>query len=258
MVKETKYMNVIEPSLGLFNKPNENSELETECLFGESIEILDKDKDWYYCKLLTDNYTGWVKKNGLGFYKTITHRVNTNRTFIFYKNNLKSKCIAYLPMGSQLSINKIKNDWAEINLTSKHKYRKAYVPSKHIMSVNCKVLDWVKSAEQLIYTPYKWGGRDTKGIDCSALIQLSCQTIGKHIPRNTKDQINISQKVILDLDKLRRGAVIFWEGHVGVMVDKINCLHANAYHMKTVIEPLKKINKRMAGENKIIKMVYIV
>ena len=39
------------------------------------------------------------------------------------------------------------------------------------------------------------------------------------------------------------------------MVDQVNCLHANAFHMKTVIEPLKTIIKRMGNENKILKVL---
>ena len=39
------------------------------------------------------------------------------------------------------------------------------------------------------------------------------------------------------------------------MVDKFKCLHANAFHMKTVIEPLTKIINRMNSQNKIIKML---
>ena len=65
------------------SKPSEISELETECLFGESLTILDKHKDWYYCKLLTDNYCGWVQKSNLGKMNPCTHRVVSKRTFLF-------------------------------------------------------------------------------------------------------------------------------------------------------------------------------
>ena len=33
----------------------------------------------------------------------------------------------------------------------------------------------------LINTPYKWGGRDTIGIDCSALLQLSYENYGEFL-----------------------------------------------------------------------------
>ena len=52
-----------------------------------------------------------------------------------------------------------------------------------------------------------------------------------------------------------RGFVVFWEGHVGIMVDKLNCIHANAFHMKTVVEPLKEIISRMGGKNPIKKIM---
>ena len=49
--------------------------------------------------------------------------------------------------------------------------------------------------------------------------------------------------------------MIFWKGHVGIMTDKLNCVHANAHYMKTTIEPLTKIIKRMKNEYKILKIM---
>jgi len=36
--------------------------------------------------------------------------------------------------------------------------------------------------------------------------------------------------------KLRRGDLIFWKGHVAIVRDAETIVHANAYHMATVIE----------------------
>jgi hypothetical protein len=248
-------MNVIKPSTSMKSNPTETSSLETECLFGEMLEILDQYQEWVFCKLLTDNYCGWVKKDCLGYLKNPTHRVLSTRSCIFSYKDIKSNYIDYLPLGSNLNVKKIDSDWAEIYLSDQHSYETGYVSSKHIIRVNEKVKDWVTVAEQLIGTPYKWGGRNTLGIDCSALIQLSYQPYGQNIPRNTKDQININKQIITDLSKLKRGCVVFWDGHVGVMVDKKNCLHSNAYHMKTIIEPLKDIIIRMGKEYKILKII---
>ena len=66
------------------------SGLETECLFGEVVEILDEYQDWVYCRLDTDNYCGWIKKNDLGFIEEITHKINIKRTYIYKDNNSKS------------------------------------------------------------------------------------------------------------------------------------------------------------------------
>jgi cell wall-associated NlpC family hydrolase len=93
------------------------------------------------------------------------------------------------------------------------------------------------------------------GIDCSALLQLSYQTYGKMIPRNTSEQVNLEKPNINIIDKLKRGCVIFWKGHVGIMVDKFNCIHANSYHMKTITEPLFDIIDRINKDNQIVKMM---
>ena len=235
--------------------PSKVSSLETECLFGETVEVLDKHFNWVYCKLETDNYFGWIKKNNLGKSIKTSHRVISPRSFIYKTKNLKSEIIMYLPMGSQLVVDKIKLDWAKINFFYRKTLQVGYVPSNHIVEINTKCLDWVKSAQLLEGTPYKWGGRDTIGIDCSALLQLSYQTYGESIPRNTSDQIKLNKPKVNQIDKLCRGCVIFWDGHVGIMVDRLNCIHANAYHMKTITEPLVNIFNRMGKEYQILKIM---
>ena len=162
-------------------EPNEEVSLETECLFGETVNIIDEYPEWFLCELLTDNYKGWVKKNSLGILRSSTHRVLSKRSFIFKEPNIRSSCINYIPLGSKISVINIDDNWAKITLSDKHKLSHGYVPNKHIVEINNEVVDWVKIAEQFIGTPYKWGGRDSIGIDCSALLQLSYQAYGKKI-----------------------------------------------------------------------------
>ena len=54
-------MYIIQSSTQMKTNPTESSSLETECLFGEKVEIIDEYLDWIYCKLETDNYCGWIK-----------------------------------------------------------------------------------------------------------------------------------------------------------------------------------------------------
>lgn len=247
-------MNIIKPSAELRSQPVETSLLETECLYGESIQILKEKPKWVYCRLLTDNYAGWLKKENLGNLNKCTHRVISTRSMLFSADDIKSYCISYIPMGSRLPIKEINGKWAETFLPDGSISEIGYIRSEEIVNINHKTKDWVSHAEKLIGTPYKWGGRNTLGIDCSALLQLCYQTYGEIIPRNTIDQINLKKETVKDVSKLDRGFVIFWEGHVGIMIDKINCIHANAYHMKTVIEPIDIIIER-AGKNKFIKIM---
>ena len=103
------------------SKPTEKSPLETECLFGETVDILDQCLDWVYCRLNTDNYCGWIKKDGLGKLENPTHRVIVNRSFIYREKNPKSECYFYIPLGAKLKINKIQSSWAEISFYHNNK-----------------------------------------------------------------------------------------------------------------------------------------
>jgi hypothetical protein len=45
---------------------------------------------------------------------------------------------------------------------------------------------------------------------------------------------------------LIRGDLVFWKGHVGIMTDSENLLHANAFHMRVATEPLIEAARRIA------------
>jgi cell wall-associated NlpC family hydrolase len=47
---------------------------------------------------------------------------------------------------------------------------------------------------------------------------------------------------------LRRGDLVFWKGHVGVMRDSATLIHANGFHMKVVSEPLAEARIRIAAK----------
>ena len=47
-----------------------------------------------------------------------------------------------------------------------------------------------------------------------------------------------------DLAGLRRGDLVFWRGHVGIMRNETTLLHANAHHMLVASEPLRLVRDR--------------
>lgn len=248
-------MNIIKPSAYMKLKPSSESFLETECLFGETVKILDSHLGWVYCELMTDNYRGWVQKTNIGKMEQPTHRVINIRTFIFKNADIKSEILLYLPMGANLAVKNINSDWAEICFPIDNIMTVGFVPTKHIVELKHRFTDWVQIAQNLEGIPYVWGGRDTVGVDCSALLQLAYQAYGETIPRNTSHQVLIKKKNVYQIEHLNRGCVIFWKGHVGIMIDKLNCIHANAFHMKTITEPLINIINRIDKDNQIVKMM---
>ena len=158
-------MNIINSSADMKLKPNKTSPLLTQGLFGEKVDVLDNYNEWLFCKLHTDNYCGWIKQKNLDELDQPTHRVISPRTCILAQKDVKSNFINYLPLGSQLHVVKIEENWAEILLSKKHFYKTGYVPNKHLIKINDIVKDWIAIAEQLIGTPYKYGGRDSIALD---------------------------------------------------------------------------------------------
>ena len=102
--------------------------------------------------------------------------------------------------------------------------------------------DFVAVAERFLGAPYLWGGKTVAGLDCSGLIQTAMAAAGKRIPRDTDMQEDF---FTASADTPRRGDLIFWKGHMGVMLDTSRLLHANAFHMMVAIEPLAEALARI-------------
>ena len=98
--------------------------------------------------------------------------------------------------------------------------------------------DIVDAATAFLNVPYVWGGRGGAGIDCSGLIQRGLAVAGISAPRDSDMQLAETGDMLPDDALLMRGDLIFFPGHVGIMTDGENLLHATRHHGKTVIEPL--------------------
>ncbi len=85
---------------------------------------------------------------------------------------------------------------------------------------------------------YKWGGKSFKGIDCSALVQFFFNFNNKYCPRDAKDQVKYFKKDI-NLKKIKKNDIIYWKGHVAVVISKTLLIHAYGPRKKTVIMTIK-------------------
>ncbi|HVW95125.1 MAG TPA: C40 family peptidase [Mucilaginibacter sp.] len=89
--------------------------------------------------------------------------------------------------------------------------------------------------EQWMGTPYKFGGEDRDGVDCSGLAQLLEQEVyGINIPRSTSQQINVIKRKYED--QLVEGDLVFFDydgrkfSHVGVYLQNGFYVHASSSH----------------------------
>lgn len=66
----------------------------------------------------------------------------------------------------------------------------------------------ITTAKSYIGTPYKYGGTTRVGMDCSALLYHSYYSVGIQLPRMSKDQAKIGQKV--KMKDLKEGDMLFF------------------------------------------------
>ena len=78
--------------------------------------------------------------------------------------------------------------------------------------------------------PYRLGGADTRGFDCSGLVQYVFAINGLGLPRVVRDQYRYGTPV--DLDALEPGDLVFFEtagddvSHVGIAIGGDKFVHA--------------------------------
>src|SRR3954454_17344642 len=113
-----------------------------------------------------------------------------------------------------------------------------YVPRQHVGSIDVRAGDFVAVAERFVGTPYLWGGKSSFGIDCSGLVQVALNAAGASCPRDSDMQQDRLGRALnpAESNRLQRGDLIFWKGHVAIARDADSIVHANAHHMQTTIE----------------------
>ena len=94
-------------------------------------------------------------------------------------------------------------------------------------------LDVVAEARSVMGTPYRWGGADANGFDCSGLIQFAYRTVGIALPRRSVDQARHGRSVPLEVGSLAPGDLLaFGSGpggpvtHIGLYVGGGRFIHS--------------------------------
>ncbi len=208
---------------------------ETQLVFGEVFDVSEEKDGWCKGACGHDGYTGYIDSQYLSKdITTPTHIVTSARSNIYRDDSIKSPLISTLSFGSLLTLIEETEKYARLDTGE-------WIYKKDIAVGNSKDTDYVATALKFLETPYFWGGRSGFGIDCSGLVQVALARAGIPAPRDTEQQISEIGKAV---DTPQRGDIVFFPGHVGIMVDDDHILHANGFHMKVTVEPLKIVTER--------------
>lgn len=237
---EGRALQVIEASAPLRRAPDASAALETEALFGEMVTIYDEAEGWAWVELERDGYVGYLPRAALGAPEKPTHRVSALRTHAYPAPNIKHPPRMALSLGALLTVARREGDFVATG-------DGRYLWARHVAPLEADESDFVAVAERFLETPYLWGGRTSEGIDCSGLVQTALAAAGAKAPRDSDMMEAGLGEPLPPGAALKRGDLVFWKGHVGIMRDALTLLHANGWHMKVVSEPLAEARARIAA-----------
>jgi cell wall-associated NlpC family hydrolase len=237
---------VVAPLCDLRRSPRGDAPLDSQILCGDEVLVFEETEGWAWMQSLRDSYVGYGPSSVLGpCGDEPDHVVVAARSFVFPGPDLKLPPTACHSMGARLAV----VEFVETRGTHYGILRSGEaMAAAHLVAVEGHEADFVAAAERLVGTPYLWGGTSGFGIDCSGLVQLAMRMAGKTVLRDTYMQAaSIGAEIDAgdDFSRLERGDLVFWTGHVGIMLDEAAMIHANAHTMNVAVEPLAQALERI-------------
>jgi len=236
------------PVGNIYLKPDSNSEVVSQILYGEKFKVLSKRKNWLQIKTYYDNYIGYIRIDK--FLKTFKP---TNKIFKLKSRIFKKKGKKFLQTENFLFFG------SGVSVISKNKNFLEFEKNKWIKNIDAKKIDhfeknFIKILKLFLNTKYLWGGKTFRGIDCSALIQIFFYYNRIFFPRDSKDQMRYCKKKLNK--ELTKGKIIFWKGHVAYRFNKNELIHAYGPKKRVLLMNVHKTIEKIFNDTG-LKPIYI-
>lgn len=219
----------------LWHRPGDG--MDKEVVHGEPITVIARQDDYCFVQCGTDGYVGYLEASTLGPPVTPTHRVTARSSHVYAEPDFRSRVLDGRSFNSLEAVTETEGRFALGGA--------GWLPLQHLTPLDEPPDDPAELALRFLHTPYVWGGSTGWGVDCSGLVQAALLACGRACPRDSDMQAAEVGAVLAPDEPLRRNDLVFWRGHVGIMVDGETLLHANAHHMRVACEPLAGAEARI-------------
>ena len=221
-----------------------------ELVFGEGFTALDWRGPMAFGFAARDGHVGWVEAAALWpDAPAPTHRLNARHSYAKATPELKTRDeVLWLSQGARVTVTGTQGAWSRIATLGEDGPRPLWLPSVHLAPVDHPEADPVEVATLFLGTPYLWGGNSSFGIDCSGLVQAACLACGIPCPGDSDQQEQELGHALPEGTAPQRGDLLFWAGHVALVVDGETLIHANAHYMAVAHEGITETIERIAAQ----------
>ena len=227
------------PAASIRRSPQAGAEQVDQLLFGEIFDVLEAQDGWAWGQARRDGYVGHVALNHLGEAAAPpTHRVGALRAYAFAEPSIKAPPVGLYSLNALVVVEGREGRFARAA-------GGGWFVESQLAPIGGFETDLAGVAERYLGAAYQWGGRESLGLDCSGLVHAAALACGLACPRDT-DQQALAGRPIPEA-ALTRGDLVFWRGHVAIMLDAQRMIHANAFHMAVAIEPLAEAVARIGA-----------
>ncbi|UFK98807.1 C40 family peptidase [Kaistella faecalis] len=189
-------------------EPAHQSEMVSQILYGESVDVLEINGSFSKIRMHFDQYEGWVDTKQISEINAtdlaIRNTIIITETFRFYDLEVGK---TLLSVGSEI----FSDDENVIVPASRERIS--------------------ETVYMFLNVPYLWSGRSFFGIDCSGLTQLVYKINGISLPRDAHQQAE-NGRVLDFIEESQPGDLAFFENtdgkisHVGIMLEDQKIIHA--------------------------------
>lgn len=228
---ECEMRSVAAPVANLLTAPN--GALDRQLVHGEGFCVLEETGGFAFGYAVPSGFVGYVAVGDLREALSPTHRVATLGAHVYPSRSIKTVPVTALPFGATVAAADHGDGFWQV--------ADGFVPEQQLVPADQFEPDTAATALRFLGVPYLWGGDSNWGIDCSGLVHAALRAAGRDCPRDSDQQ----EAFFAPVEEAQRGDLVFWKGHVGLMVDADTIVHANGHHMATTVEQLDVVKARI-------------
>jgi len=197
---------ILETAVPVRTEPSDKAEMVNQLIFGETYKVEELANNWLKIVSMHDSYPGWIDKKQHTDLKE--KMVNTDVVYEECFIQHKARGQVRVSAGSFLPSKEILHSFG---------FNDSEQRSKTELSIK-------NLYPKFMNAPYLWGGRTHFGIDCSGFTQLVYRMMGKSIPRDASQQVELGKQVSF-VEEAMDGDLAFFDNsegkitHVGIIIN---------------------------------------